>query len=168
MKQLSFFEDSVFGGEALKGNPRGVRPIKFKNALYVSFKTSTNKDLKLKNSLIRRIIKKQSRAHKIKIHKSLISKNSIQLLINVKSQRAYSSFIRATTGLIARLVLKAQKGSPKGVKFWIARPFSKIISMGKEFISVKKYISKPYSKAVGFKLKTTYGQYYFFPLSGYS
>ena len=63
-------------------------------------------------------------------------------MIKIDNLRLYKRFIRSVTGLIARHVLNAQRGSPQYVKFWVARPFTRILSWGRDYDYVKRYMEK--------------------------
>ncbi|NUJ57979.1 transposase, partial [Cobetia marina] len=62
---------------------------------------------------------------------------------------AFQSFIRAATGLIARHVLRAERGSAKQMKFWQARPFTRLIAWGRDYQHVHRYMTKNAAQARG-------------------
>lgn len=58
--------------------------------------------------------------------------------------------MRALSGVIARMVLGAERGHAKGLKFWDARPFSRIIEWERDFKSLGFYILQNTLEATGF------------------
>jgi hypothetical protein len=58
--------------------------------------------------------------------------------------------MRRITGLIARLMLKAEKGKPASQKFWTHRPFTRVVFWGSDQRGVLAYIEKNQLEAVGF------------------
>jgi hypothetical protein len=60
--------------------------------------------------------------------------------------------VRALSGYVARIVLDAEKGRAQNKKFWIARPFTRILNWKEDFISCKMFIEKKLFFALGFKL----------------
>jgi hypothetical protein len=68
---------------------------------------------------------------------------STHLLIKLYSRDSFSKFIKAVSGIIARIVLGVEKGKNWGLKFWEGIPFSRIINdWAKGYITVKEYITR--------------------------
>ena len=63
-------------------------------------------------------------------------------MLKLSFRDSFKGFIRSISGIIARMVLGAQRGKAKLKGFWDARPFTRIVSWGKEFRKVKNYILK--------------------------
>lgn len=157
--QLSFLKKEIsFGGSLLKGaNAREPRPISTKNFLHVVLKSeiakkSETQDLRLtsKRSQVMKILKAKLHDHGIRIHSLAIASNHIHLLISVKSRRKYCQWIRRITGLIARLILNAEKGRASKMSFWTSRPFTRIVFWGRDYTAVTAYLEKNALEAVGF------------------
>jgi hypothetical protein len=74
--------------------------------------------------------------------------NHLHLLLQAPSRDCLSAFLRAISGRIAQLVLNG--GSlPKGVEFWDARPFSRLVNWGRDLLAVARYL-RMNSTEVGF------------------
>jgi hypothetical protein len=99
---------------------------------------------------IKKIIKKQSENCQIQVYGIANAGNHLHFVCVMKSIRGWKTFIRAVGGLIARLVLKAERGSAVGAKFWQGRPWTRILSWGRAYKAVKKYISLNKLEAIGF------------------
>lgn len=157
--QLSFYKKEIsFGGALLKGaNARVPRPLSSKNFLHivlksdVAIKTETT-DLRLtsKKAKVIEIIKGRAGDFGVRIHSKAIASNHIHLLISFKSRKKYFQWIRRLTGLIARLMLKAEKGNPSKISFWSHRPFTRIVFWGRDFKTMSAYITRNVLEAIGF------------------
>ena len=144
-----------FGGSLLKGNPQEARPISTKNSMHLVLRSTLAVREKsfLHPSRSRRIqavvygIGKQTG---VKVYRYANSGNHLHLVILPISRRAFRSYIRAISGLIARITLGAERGDPKGLKFWDARPFSRIVEWGKDFRQACAYLVQNTLEAIGF------------------
>ena len=157
--QLSFFKtDITFGGSLLRNShAREPRPLSTKNFLHIVLKSDVakkteTKDLRLTSKKIKveSIIKGRAKDFGVRIHSHAIASNHIHLLISFKSRRQYMHWIRRLTGLIARLMLGAEKGNPSNTAFWSYRPFTRIVYWGRDFRSVAAYIGRNALEAIGF------------------
>ncbi len=144
-----------FGGSLLKkSHAKTARPFSSKETLHLVFRSTMATG---KNSLlhpfnarkVEKIILKQAYKWGIKIYELANVGNHIHLLVLAKERRLFKAFIRAVTGLIARFVLRAERGRAKNVKFWDQRPFSRIVAWKKDFDLVKKYVIQNYNEAMG-------------------
>ncbi len=159
-QQSSFFgkQNLSFGGSLLKrSHPSSPRPISSKHFLHVVLKSdiailSKNEDLRLtkRKAAVETIIKNKIDAFGVKLHKCAIASNHIHLLISFKSRRKYFNWIRRITGLIARLMLQAEKGKPSQKSFWTYRPFTRVVFWGKDYRGVFNYVQKNILEAIGF------------------
>jgi REP element-mobilizing transposase RayT len=134
MKQLNLLPQvrPYFGG-ALEMSPRkSIRPLSLRNPTHLVLKAKLCFNLFKNKAHIQKIIMKQSKTFGVKVYGISIQRDHIHLNLKIFSRRMYKGFIRAVTGLIARK-LKA-----KGI--WKLRPFTRIVSWGKDFQILKTYI----------------------------
>ena len=104
------------------------------------------------------VIKLLSERFGIKVYRFANSGNHLHLLVQPTSRQAYLNFIRALTGIIARIVLNAERGSASMIdRFWDSRPFTRIVEWGKDFAGVRNYIDLNTLEAIGFNLSTHTG-----------
>ena len=54
------------------------------------------------------------------------------------------------SGLIARVILKAEKGHKSSQTFWDARPFTRVAAWGKAYDQLKSYLRLNTLEALGF------------------
>lgn len=151
-----------FGGKFLKNsNPKIARPISTKKAMHVVLRSSIAKNelsfLSYKRrAKIEKTILKQAKLFNIKVYKLAINGNHIHLLIKLYFRDSYSKFIRAVTGLIARITLgiergkaKLQRGCTRLRKFWDYRPFTRIVEWARDFNIAKEYVIQNLLEAAG-------------------
>lgn len=158
-KQLSFeiFNKKGakhFGGAYLKkSHAKEKRPISTKKAMHLVLRSSSAvgfMSFSRKDRKISEIIHKQARTAGAKIYRFANAGNHLHLIILASSRMAYMKFIRAISGLIARLILNAQRGAPKALVFWDKRPFSRILEWGKDFFTSCRYLDQNTLEALGF------------------
>jgi REP element-mobilizing transposase RayT len=99
---------------------------------------------------VKLILRKQAWNFGITIYSFANSGNHLHLLIRPPRKREQcAGFIRAITGLLARLVLAAERGKKRGLKFWDKRPFSRIVLWGKPFKACARYVIQNILEATG-------------------
>src|SRR5258708_1940379 len=130
---FSFPASPSFGGSKQKGNPKTARTVDSKQALHIVMRSALatrERSFLLKARRIEDILSKQAARFNVRLYNVANAGNHLHLLLKFHSRRGLRGFIRASTGLIARLVLDAERGRAwrssilKG--FWGARPFSRI------------------------------------------
>jgi REP element-mobilizing transposase RayT len=162
-----------FGGgtRGSKTNPVSARPISTKQAIHLVMRSEIargSRSLLLHAGRIEGILKKQARRHGVRLYRLANAGNHLHIVVKLERRGALAPLLRATTGLIARLVLKAERGRPaldvqkapsafqhRPTRFWDARPFSRLIAWGKDYLQVKDYLelntleTKGFAKADG-------------------
>ncbi|MEQ1664496.1 MAG: hypothetical protein ABL927_03880 [Bdellovibrionales bacterium] len=171
-KQLGFaiLEDlsvKKFGGSYLKkSNPKTARPLSVKRTMHLvirSSKATGARSLLHKSRQVFDIMYRQSQLHGVKIYRYANGGNHLHLVILPRSAIAFKKFIRATTGLIARLILGIERGPAKfsktvraqydksnNINFWDQRPFTRIVEWGRDFKNMCKYLMQNTLEATGF------------------
>ena len=149
-RQQSFFKQKInkfFGGSLLKSHPKTKRPISTGQAIHLVLKSqhAMGKHSMLHSyntKKIESVILSQAKFWGVKIYHYVNVGNHLHLVIKLNNRRSFSPFIRTITGLIARQVLNAERGSAKKVQFWVARPFTRLISWGRDYLNINKYMRK--------------------------
>jgi len=154
-QSLSNLAVKEFGGSLIKGNAREARPIALKRPMHLVMRSSYAKKEKsfLRPERARRIhqiIHRVGTLSGVKIYRYANSGNHLHLVIRARSRRSLSNFLRAVSGIIARLTLGAERGKARGLKFWDARPFSRILEWGREYQNVSNYLLQNTLEALGF------------------
>ena len=155
-KKMNAHEQSRFGGSLLKGShAKTKRPFRPHLALHVVLKMNpkicdesdpkifTRKSLFVFMNEVDSVLQEQSRRHKIRVYGAANSGNHLHLVIQAPSKVHLNSFLRAFSGRVAQIVQgeKIEK-SRKSFKemFWEARPYSRLVSWGKDFKGLLRYI----------------------------
>jgi hypothetical protein len=142
-----------FGGTYLTSNPKEKRPLSLKKSSHLVMRSLLAKG---PNSLLRhdegikKIVNRQAKRLGVKVYRLANGGNHLHMIFLPMSRRAFNAFIRAISGLIARLVLKAERGEPKGLQFWEKRPFTRIVEWGRGFRIACDYLAQNTLEALGF------------------
>jgi REP element-mobilizing transposase RayT len=144
-----------FGGSLIKGNPREARPISTKRPMHLVMRSSLAKGERsfLRNKrarAIRELIHRAGKAQGLRIYRYANSGNHLHLIVLPDSRAAFRRFIRSVTGLIARLILGAERGHALDTKFWDARPFTRVLEWGRDFRTACSYVVRNKLEALGF------------------
>jgi REP element-mobilizing transposase RayT len=172
--QLTFIpspNQRFFGGELLKGRRKSRRPFNSEEAIHLvlrsQFAQRANSFRTRKNlPMIDLVLTSTARKCGVKIYRRAIQSNHIHLIITVRDRQSYRRFISIITGKIASLVMnyrsfknfikEAGEGSKdikkiqKGQAFWQFRPFTRILTWGKDFQNCCGYLLQNSLEALGF------------------
>ena len=170
-KQLEFFDNlkipRFFGGSLLKSNPKTKRPLSEKDSIHLVLKseraTGSKSMLQRRNvDRIDTLVRKHAKLCGVKIYHFVNVGNHLHLVIRIHDRKLFTRFIRIVTGLIARHVLNQERGLGHGntektikekdrdeakSRFWVARPFTRLIAWGKDFRFVAQYMDKNRNQA---------------------
>jgi hypothetical protein len=185
---------SPVSGKEWKSNPKTARPVTVKQAMHVVLRSSLARDhrsLLLHDRTIQRVLQRLAKRFHIRLYDIANSGNHLHLILRLPHREALSPFLKAATGLIARLVLKVERGQawrdrpryratsaksrlsrghfPYGsrdsskapvsstpasvanpVRFWDARPWTRIVSFGPDFKRLKDYLMINRADLAGF------------------
>ena len=149
-----------FGGDLLRGRRKSARVFDPKRALHVVLRSSQAtgaQSLKRFDGKISEILNRQCEVHGVRVYARANAGNHLHLVLKAPSRRALRGFLKAVCGLIARKVTGSERGAagaarigPQGDRFWDARPFSRVVSWGRDFVGVKNYLHLNRVEAIGF------------------
>jgi hypothetical protein len=144
-----------FGGSLLKGNPKHARPISTKRPLHLVMRSSLAKGSHsfLAGSRARRvhqIVHQTGAKLGVKVYRYANSGNHLHIIVLPRSRQAFHAYIRAISGLIARTTLGVERGKKLGLKFWDARPFTRIVEWGRDYRRSCAYLMLNTLEAIGF------------------
>lgn len=157
-------KSSAFGGTLLKGNPREKRPLSSKHSMHLVLRSSMAKGALRFNhpgrlKQLKKLLFEQAEKHGITIYELSINSNHIHLLLKIFSKEAYRAFIKSATGLIARKVLKRERGLARSEgqqvnenkqRFWDHRPWTRLVAWGRSFHEAKFYVIRNRLEAIGY------------------
>lgn len=108
---------------------------------------------------IESLVRGRAAAEGIRVYDFANVGNHLHIVIRVPSRRAYKSYVRALGGLIARQVLGAERGKPQLgqrtpgsdviSRFWDARPYTRIVTWGRDYAQLKSYVELNRMEAAG-------------------
>jgi len=87
------------------------------------------------------------------------SGNHLHLIVLPRSRKAFRAYIRAISGVIARLTMGMERGPAAGKKkapaethskFWDSRPFTRILEWDRSLKTAQKYLVQNTLEALGF------------------
>lgn len=153
--------EKEFGGAHLKNShAKKARPIALKKAMHLTLRSSMakgEKSFRASNdriSKIEKMVRKQAKAFGVEIYRYANVGNHLHLLVKAHSKRGFICFLRAISGLIARIALGAERGKAKLAEstkgFWDQRPWTRILFTWTEFKNVRKYVEQNFNEAMGF------------------
>lgn len=162
--QLKSQLKSQFGGALLKGNANMPRPLTTKEALYLVLKSDVA--LGKKSMLqaynaekIEEIVRNHAQRCRVQVLNFVNAGSHLHLLVKIENRALFLKFIRSVTGLIARHVLKVQRGKSlatlaaqpsarqtapqrQRIQFWAGRPFTRVISKGTDLKQTTQYLKQ--------------------------
>ncbi|MEO5668053.1 MAG: transposase [Bdellovibrionota bacterium] len=151
---LEFKKTLAFGGSLLKSShAKSSRPLSSKHALHIVLRSEWAQGARtmLKHEqVIRNTLLKLGRKHGVKVYRVANAGNHLHLLVRFTKRRGLQNFLRGASGLIARKMLGAERGRAHKDSFWSQRPFTRIVSWGKDFDSVLAYVKLNTLEALGF------------------
>lgn len=170
MKQLNlipeFNPSKEHGGTLSVGKRRKQRPLSVKKPLHLVLRSDFaygSRSLLRHRPLIEKVIGKAKKRFAIRVYEVAIASHHIHLLIKGHTRKDLQNFFRVVAGHIAQdllrqfPILSREKVKPGGAsearekvnKFWQTRIYSQIVSWGREYIHVKKYVFRNALQALG-------------------
>jgi REP element-mobilizing transposase RayT len=162
--------DISHGGDLARGKRKTFRPIDPKQALHVTLRSSKAKGqfsmLHPKHcNGIEKFVHKTAKRWGVRIYRFANVGNHLHLLIQVPTREAWKRFSKELSGGIAQIVTQAQKGSallrsqdpsiPESAKrgFWDHLIFTRIVSFGRDYQGVARYLIKNLFEAAGVPMR---------------
>ncbi len=165
MRQLKFDigdnPNKEHGGSLLVGKRRKRRPLSTKHPIHLILKSDFAYGARMltrHRNVIEKVLSKAVKLYRIRIFKKSIAWNHIHLVILGKRRVDIQNFFRVVAGHIAQEILckhpirKHEQGTaprePES-KYWQTRIYSRLVSWGREFEAVKKYVLQNALEAIG-------------------
>lgn len=121
----------TFGGQALVGRRKSIRPLSSKHPIHLTVKTKTpifSRRLKGHHAAVVAASKK----FHIKIYDLSFNFNHVHIILQIPSRQAYKSFIRF---LCSKMVQISGRS-----KIFDSRPFTRISNWGRDFKNLFNYL----------------------------
>ncbi len=136
LKQASFFKNKEFpkefGGELLKNKRKGKRPLATNRAIHNVLRADLRAPLSFlkKRNQIGSIIENFAKRFNIRIYRQGLARDHVHFIIKVNRREDYANFVRAVSGVLAKLF---------NFK-WLYRPFSRVMEWGRDFKKACAYV----------------------------
>ncbi len=129
---FSFLKDykKEFGGSLLPGKRKSKRPLSTKNPLHLILKSSHRSFFNPGNLSLENLIRSQARKFGIRVYDLALNWSHIHLMIRIKSRDDYNKFIRSLTAILA---MRIRLAKPQLKVIFDLRPFTRILSWGRDF-----------------------------------
>lgn len=160
MRQTSFFPRARrdHGGILSLHKRRSRRPLTTKQALHVTLRSDLatgSRSLLNHRHLVRSVIIKAQRLFHVRVYEYAVCGNHLHCLIRGRSRTDLQNFFRVFAGHLAQQILAAwplspdeeqkQQSTQRGCRknrrrFWALLIYSRIVTWGREFNHVRRYI----------------------------
>lgn len=119
-----------FGGALLQGKRKVRRPLSTKHPIHLVLK-STHKNLFNPGNLsLENLVRSQAKKFGVQLYDLALNWSHIHCLIRIKNRKDYIKFIRSLTSVLS---MKIRKSKPQLKEIFILRPFTRILSWGRDF-----------------------------------
>jgi REP element-mobilizing transposase RayT len=130
------------------------RPLDPRKPLHLVFKSSRAKgDWSFRRfkhiEHIKKLTYSLAKQNQVRVIEYANAGNHLHLLVHAKNRDGFKKFTRTLTGLVARLVTGARKGSPIRGRFWDSLFFSRVVEWGKAYFTARGYVIKNELEAEG-------------------
>lgn len=159
MKQFVFppKRKTEHGGVFALGKRRSKRPLNLKQPLHLTLRSERAygvRSLLRHRPVIDAISKKAARRFRVRIYEKAICGNHMHLLVKAQTRFELQNFFRVLAGHVAQEILRIhplqkhellEAGGAPGCKknqrkFWSLLLYSRILTWGREYLRVKRYV----------------------------
>jgi REP element-mobilizing transposase RayT len=141
------------GGSTRRGRRKIARPVATRRPMHVvlhSTRAAGPWSLRKRKAdiAIRAAMRALASSHGIRIYEFANAGSHLHLLLRAKHRRSFQDFLRAFAGVIARRITGACRGRAVG-RFWDELAYSRVVSWGREFGSVRDYVIRNELETLG-------------------
>jgi hypothetical protein len=142
------------GGATGSGKRKRERPFSRRMPLHVTFRSPHARGAwslrrKANETAVAEELERAARRFGIKIYERAVLAMHLHLLLRARSREGLQNFLRMVGGRIVQRVTGARKGQPCGVDFWDELAYSRVVSWGREFELVRRYIVQNLFETMG-------------------
>jgi REP element-mobilizing transposase RayT len=176
VQQLSFLKKTKreHGGLHSVGQRRSRRPINIRQPVHIVLRSEQahgTRSLFKNKAIALRVLNKFSKRFRIRVYEKAICGNHIHCLVKAQTRRELQNFLRVFAGQVAQEILRefpmskqerhrSRGGTPSGTRkrsphpknqrtFWSLLVYSRIVSWGREYLTVKAYVLQNKLEALG-------------------
>lgn len=164
--------DRSHGGGLRPGKRKIARPFDPKQALHVTLRSSKARGewslLSPRNhDKVHDFTQRIAAKHGVRLYRFANVGNHVHLLLRARTRTALQRFLRELSGGLAQILTGARKGMGLARSqgdairgFWDTLAFSRIVSAGRDFQNVARYLVKNLFEAAGIPIKRLAAQGY--------
>lgn len=141
-----------------RSHAKRSRPIATKQAIHLVMRSTLargERSFLKRRRRLEALVRGRAAAEGIRVYDFANVGNHLHIVMRVPSHRAYKSYVRALSGLIARQILDAERGrawkgtEDHGSRFWDTRPYTRIVTWGRDYAQLKSYVELNRAEAAG-------------------
>ncbi len=125
------------GGSLLEGKRKGRRALSTKHAIHLVLKSDLKGVFSPGNRRLEQLILNTAERFHVRIYSMSLNWSHIHFVIKIKDRKDYNAFIRVLTSILA---LRIRKHTNLTGKVFILRPFTRIVTWGRDFKIVLDYL----------------------------
>ena len=135
---FSFMKDyrKEFGGSLLLGKRKSKRPLSTKHPIHLVLKSVEKNLFNPGNRSLENLIRNEASRFGIKVYDLALNWSHIHILFRLKNKTDYVKFIRSLTAILS---IRIRKAKPTIKTIFNLRPFTRIISWGRDFKRALNY-----------------------------
>ncbi|MEK6555288.1 MAG: hypothetical protein AABZ31_08620 [Bdellovibrionota bacterium] len=159
-KELRTFKRYTHGGESLKKRRKIKRPLLPGCTTHVVLKSSRAKgglSFYRHKRMIHLLLKERAKKSFVEIQDYVNMGNHLHLKVRFKNPEGFRAFLRTFTGLLARKLTNAHRGSGLKHKFWDGLAYTRVLLTRFEELGLKIYFSgNQIERDLGYKERIEY------------
>lgn len=157
--ELKYIKRYTHGGMSLKKRRKTKRPLipgAVTHVLLKSSKATGNLSLLKHQPMVKALLRERSRKFFVEITEFVNMGNHLHLKVRFKNTKNFQNFLRTFTGLLARKLTKAHRGTAFG-KFWDVLAFTRVLTSKFEELGLKVYFGgNMLEKSLGVRAREAY------------
>jgi REP element-mobilizing transposase RayT len=132
------------GGDVRRGERKLERPVSTRRPIHLTFHSDRARgawSLLRHQRRVREAVRACALRSGVRIYDFANVGSHLHLLIRASKRSGFQAFLRSFPGIVARIVTGARRGRPLGGgRFWSGLAWSRIVSWGREYRTVRRYI----------------------------
>lgn len=145
-------KSAEFGGSLLTGKRKAKRVLSYKQPMHFVLKSEKAKGsysfVRYQRQIVR-LLAEISEFYGVKLYKQAVNLNHLHLVVKLSDEVNYKRWIRHLSSAIVEMISSYTK--TKLTEFFTLRPYSRIITWGRQLKSVLHYLNKNKIEALGFR-----------------
>ncbi len=125
------------GGSLLVGKRKERRALSTKHAIHLVLKSDLKGVFNPENQRLEQLLRSTAEKFQVRIYSMALNWSHIHCVIKINDRKDYNAFIRVLTSTLA---LKIRKHKNFIGKVFTLRPFTRILSWGRDFKNVLAYL----------------------------